>query len=219
MGKSVLSSLLPSGVCLEESWDDKPTDLFEAEALLVAGAIPARQQEFATGRACARRALARLGVESGPIGRDAAGAPTWPVDVVGSITHCQGYRAAAVARKRLVRGIGIDAEPLDSFIDEQTGRLVLRPEELRRAEQLMSIDPNVPWKLLHFSAKEAIYKFWHPQNGSWLGFDDVALHFDLAHSSFRVSTEDAIDPDIRARLGTFDGRFAVSSTHVFTLVT
>jgi len=33
------------------------------------------------------------------------------VGVVGSMTHCAGYRAAAVARARDVVTIGIDAEP------------------------------------------------------------------------------------------------------------
>jgi 4'-phosphopantetheinyl transferase EntD len=31
--------------------------------------------------------------------------------MVGSITHCRGYRGAAVARAAEVPGIGVDAEP------------------------------------------------------------------------------------------------------------
>lgn len=35
----------------------------------------------------------------------------WPDGVVGSMTHCDGYRAAAVAHAGEVLGVGIDAEP------------------------------------------------------------------------------------------------------------
>ncbi|HEY3692789.1 MAG TPA: hypothetical protein VGL46_21300 [Pseudonocardiaceae bacterium] len=37
--------------------------------------------------------------------------PVWPPGVVGSLTHCTGYRAAAVAHRRGVLTVGIDAEP------------------------------------------------------------------------------------------------------------
>ena len=37
--------------------------------------------------------------------------PQWPPGFVGSITHCDGYRAAAVARARDALTIGLDAEP------------------------------------------------------------------------------------------------------------
>ncbi|MFF1717797.1 hypothetical protein [Streptomyces sviceus] len=36
--------------------------------------------------------------------------PAWPDGVVGSMTHCDGYRAAAVAHAGEVLGVGIDAE-------------------------------------------------------------------------------------------------------------
>ncbi|MXM68985.1 hypothetical protein GR925_37740 [Streptomyces sp. HUCO-GS316] len=66
--------------------------------LLAPGAVDGRPREFATGRACARRALEALGVaEPGPVLREPGGAPWWPPGVRGSITHCPGYRAAAVA--------------------------------------------------------------------------------------------------------------------------
>ena len=56
-------------------------------------------------------ALAGLGLPPGRSCAGARGAPQWPLGVVGSITHCDGYRAAAVARGRDLRTIGLDAEP------------------------------------------------------------------------------------------------------------
>ncbi len=38
------------------------------------------------------------------------GAPRWPAGVVGSMTHCAGYRAAVVARADEVTSLGVDAE-------------------------------------------------------------------------------------------------------------
>ena len=45
-----------------------------------------------------------------PILRGPEREPLWPEGVVGSITHCLGYRAAAVAWQRDVLALGIDAE-------------------------------------------------------------------------------------------------------------
>lgn len=46
---------------------------------------------------------------SHPVLTGEGGAPAWPDGVVGSMTHCDGYRAAAVANAGEVRGVGIDA--------------------------------------------------------------------------------------------------------------
>ncbi|MFD3676463.1 hypothetical protein [Streptomyces sp. NPDC058613] len=37
--------------------------------------------------------------------------PVWPSGIVGSMTHCTGYRAAAVARTGHLVALGVDAEP------------------------------------------------------------------------------------------------------------
>lgn len=79
-----------------------------------------RQREFATARSCARTALARLGVPPVPVLASPRGAPRWPAGVVGSITHCDGYRAAAVAYTRDVVSLGIDAEPDEPLPNDGT---------------------------------------------------------------------------------------------------
>ncbi|WP_423832395.1 hypothetical protein [Streptomyces manipurensis] len=70
-----------------------------------------RRAQFATARACARRALAGLGREPVALLPGPGGAPQWPSGVVGSITHCEGYRAAVAAPAGVVAALGIDAEP------------------------------------------------------------------------------------------------------------
>src|SRR5262249_61789813 len=72
---------------------------------------PGRRAEFAAGGGCAREARPGLGGPAAPILPGPAGEPRWPGGVTGSITHCAGYRACAVARTTDVAAIGIDAEP------------------------------------------------------------------------------------------------------------
>src|SRR5438874_13378259 len=94
----MIGEILPDWVAVGEAFGDLPdAPLLGPEAAAVASAVPSRQREFATGRACARQALAALGVAPVPLDRGAGGAPAWPAGGVGSITHCAGYRGAAVA--------------------------------------------------------------------------------------------------------------------------
>ncbi|MFC4244880.1 4'-phosphopantetheinyl transferase [Gryllotalpicola reticulitermitis] len=222
MIENSLAAIVPHSVSLEElSGNDEHAglrDLYDVEAALLARAVPSRRRDFADGRQCARRALARLGIRPGPIGRDPQGAPIWPDGIVGSITHCRGYCAAAVAPRGIVCGIGIDAEPVESAVDE-IGPLIMRPEEIARVEWLAHAEPSVPWPLLHFSAKEAIYKYWYPRTGLWLDFDAVSIRFVLEDSSFSVVASDGVSPSLSAQLRLASGRFAVSSTHVHTVFT
>src|SRR5690242_12311145 len=91
----VIEWILPSRVAAAESFGDDPAaELFPQEFDSIARATELRRKEFATGRACARAALARLGRPSAAVLRGPGGAPQWPEGVVGSITHCVGYRAA-----------------------------------------------------------------------------------------------------------------------------
>src|SRR5579859_8157571 len=101
--------LRPPVTFAETFSDDFDAFLFPEENAIIARAVESRWREFVTGRACARMALARLGQAPVPILSGPRGAPQWPGDVVGSITHCPGYRAAAVARTRDIVSLGLDA--------------------------------------------------------------------------------------------------------------
>jgi 4'-phosphopantetheinyl transferase EntD len=144
-----------------------------------------RRREFATGRACARRALDRLGLPTGAIPVGARGEPLWPDGIVGSITHCRGYRACAVARDTDLAAIGIDAEP-DAPLRERVLAAVAVPEELPGLERLAILDPDTSWDRLLFCAKESVYKAWFPLTGRRLGFGDTAVAFDPDSARFSV---------------------------------
>jgi len=81
-----------------------------------------RRAEFSLGRYCARRALSNLELETVPILRNTESRePYWPKSVRGSITHSEGFAAAAVGLTKDVSGIGIDLESLSRVVDFNIG--------------------------------------------------------------------------------------------------
>lgn len=94
--------------------------------------------------------------------------------VVGSITHCDGYRAAVADLRDRTSALGIDAEPAGPLPKGVLG-LVTSPAERAHLRELAAAHPGVPWDRLLFSAKEAAYKAWYPATGVWLGFRDAAV--------------------------------------------
>jgi enterobactin synthetase component D / holo-[acyl-carrier protein] synthase len=217
-GMTLLGSLLPDRIAVEECYHHAARlDLFPEEEAVVARAVDKRRREFATVRRCARRALVRLGRPPVAILPGDRGAPRWPSGVVGSLTHCAGYGAAAVALAVDTVGIGIDAEPHGPLPDGVLAS-VARPAERARLEELGQGRPDVHWDRLLFSAKESVYKCWFPLTGSWLGFEDAELAVDPVGGTFsaRVLAEGSM-PDGTALTG-FDGRWIVTDGLVVTAV-
>ncbi len=173
----MIAEILPPPVAAVEAFEDPPgATLFPEEEAAMARAVPRRRGEFAAGRACARAALAQLGLPAAPILPGPRGAPQWPAGVVGTITHCDGYRASAVAHARDVLTLGLDAEP-DGPLPGGVLDAVSLAEERDRLPGLAAAAPHVPWDRLLFCAKEAVYKAWFPLAGRWLGFEEAAITF------------------------------------------
>jgi 4'-phosphopantetheinyl transferase EntD len=189
----MIETLLPPAVRAVELFADPPGALLlPDEMACVAQAVEARRREFTTGRHCARLALVRLGLPPTAIGKGPGGAPCWPAGVIGSITHCAGYRAAAVARSEDLIAIGIDAEP-DEPLPAGVLDLVSSPVERSRLAALAARAPGVAWDRVLFSAKESVYKTWFPLTGEWLGFDGADISLGLT-------------PGVDATVGTFVAR-------------
>jgi 4'-phosphopantetheinyl transferase EntD len=172
---AAISQVLPPRAAAVEAFCDAAgARLFAAEEAALGGASLRRYAEFGTGRACARAALARLGLPPVPIPRGPRGEPQWPDGVTGSITHCAGYLACAVARSTEVPALGIDAEPAGPL---PAGLLAAVATAAERAwlTDLMAAAPQVCWDRLLFSAKESAYKAWFPLTGATPGFADVAV--------------------------------------------
>ncbi|MYS06731.1 4'-phosphopantetheinyl transferase superfamily protein [Streptomyces sp. SID6041] len=173
----MLQHILPPTVRTAQSLSDRAgaeAGLFPEEWPAVATAVPSRQAEYATVRACARDALTKLGQPPVALVPGEDREPRWPAGIVGSMTHCTGYRGAAVARDRDIAALGIDAEPNASLPDGDILRHVLASRE---EYDLLAILParGIAWDRLLFSAKECVYKAWFPLTGRWLGFDEAVV--------------------------------------------
>src|SRR4051794_41891958 len=100
----LLAGLLPAGVAVAESFGDEPeADLHPEEAAAVAGAAERRRREFAAVRACARTALAALGVPPVAVPPGGAAEKAWarrgpgvPRGGAGGLAHLGGGPGAAV---------------------------------------------------------------------------------------------------------------------------
>jgi 4'-phosphopantetheinyl transferase EntD len=216
----MIDEILPPAAASAEAFEDGVDEPpFPEEEAIVARAVDSRRRAFATGRACARRALADLGLPPLAIARDEeSGAPLWPAGVVGTITHCEGYGAAAVAWSRELCGVGIDAEPDGPLPDGVLPR-VASAEERTLLESLASAEPAVSWDRLLFSAKESTYKAWFPLTRRWLGFEDAVVTIDPAGGTFtsRVLVPGPLVSEGR-ELTAFEGRWLAREGLVVTAV-
>ena len=181
----MIDDILPAVAVAAESFGPPgERELFPAEAAVIATADPVRRREFAAGRAVARAALARLHAPVGPVLPGRAGEPRWPDGVVGSITHCAGYRACAVGLERDMAAIGIDAEPclpLDGGSPD--GGLLMAvagDAEWAWLAELRAACPATPWDRVLFCAKESVYKAWYPRTGERPGPRDMTVQIDQA---------------------------------------
>jgi 4'-phosphopantetheinyl transferase EntD len=214
----VIAGILPPQVVSAQSYTDLPERLFPEEEAVIAAVAAVRAAEFRSVRGCARLALARLGLPRPPMVPGERGAPRWPEGIVGSMTHCPGYRAAAVARAGEVAGVGIDAEP-DAPLPGGVFELVTRPEEREHLADLARAHPRLPWGRLVFSAKESVYKTWFPLARCWLSFEDVRVSFDADRRRFRAEVLSAeLDPG-RRPFTALSGRWTVGRGLVLTTAT
>ena len=191
------------------------------EEHLIAKSVEKRRRDFIGARHCARQALSELGESEVAIGKGERGMPLFPHGVVGSLTHCDGYRAAARAHRLRWRSIGIDAEPHDALPEGVLESVSLPAER----DWLQGAIPATGLHLdrLLFCAKEATYKAWFPLTLRWLGFEDAHITFtldDTEQSGTFTSTllvPGQVD-DGGTPLTSFDGRWLIGDGLILTAI-
>jgi len=213
MQMSELREILPDEVVVVKQLGPPMGWLLEEEAEVLGQTVLSRGMEFAAGRTCARSALGALGVPTQPILRGLCREPIWPIGIVGSITHCDGYCAAVVAHNHKIKSIGIDAEP-----NEPLPNGILR--EIATENEIRSLDdfPSAltSWDRLLFSAKESIYKAWYPIMKCWLGFEEACVTIDPIAKTFQaqISPEHPRAHDINSLR--WCGRFTKDNNYIVT---
>ena len=212
----MIETILPQGPAVAaELFTDETIDLFPAEQAAIAKAVDKRRREFTSVRACARRALAQLGQPPAPLIPGERGAPGWPDGITGSMTHCDGYRAAVLARTSDLASIGLDAEP-NLPLPDGVEKTIALTAELNHVAELARSQPGVCWDRLLFCAKEAVYKAWFPVTRRWLGFEQAQITFCADGS--------ATDGTFAARIMVpgpiegFSGRWLCAGRHILTLI-
>ena len=216
----MIEELLPDSVVTVETHGDEglqDAPLYPEEEARVARAVPKRRREFAAVRACARRAMEKLGVPPQPILPGAHGAPAWPAGVIGSMTHCDAYCAAALARAGDLASLGIDAEPHAPLPDGVLLSVAL-PAEQERLARLTAERPGVHWDRLLFSAKESVYKAWFPLARRWLGFEDAVVVVEPTAGTFTARLLVSGPRLAGGPLRTLSGKWTVCEGTILTAV-
>ncbi|MEU7427567.1 4'-phosphopantetheinyl transferase [Streptomyces sp. NPDC048362] len=221
----MIEELLPESVVAVEALRDDPlweAPLHPEEEGFVARAVAKRRREYAAVRGCARRAMEKLGVPAQAVLSGERGAPRWPAGLIGSMTHCDGYCAAALVRATELASLGIDAEPHGALPDG-VGATVFLPAEAQRLAGLAGERPDVHWDRILFSAKESVYKAWYPLTHKWLDFSeaDITLRPDPDGTPTGALRAELLVPGPRVgerTLRSFDGRWAVRAGVVVTTV-
>ncbi len=219
---TLLAGVLPGFIdklaAAEMYSDPKELAPLPEEEPLIAKSVAKRRTEFITVRYCARQALVDLGREPVPILKGEKGEPCWPDGVVGSLTHCEGFRGAAVGLRDEVRSLGIDAEP-HGVLPEGVLDAISLPVERR---ELQTLPVGVHWDRVLFCAKEATYKAWFPLTRRWLGFEDAHIAFDVDPSGQSGTFTSAILIDPAALSGpplaALSGRWAVRNGIALTAI-
>lgn len=213
--RSEFGVLLPECVSIVATGEDRPVARhWPLEEAVIKHVSPERRVEFRTTRECARAALEGLGYTGVKIPCGAHREPIWPVGVVGSLTHCSGMRAAAVARSTKLRALGIDVEP-DSTLPSGVLDVIATEREVDMLPRLRSVDRTISWDRVLFSAKEAVFKAWFPVTGQWINYPDCCLDIDPVSGSFSAHF---VDDFRRSGVSAKDlvGRWSVRNGMVFT---
>lgn len=217
----LMRAVLPdtAGLVFAEMYDDPPgLAALPEEEPLIARSVAKRRNEFVTVRHCARLAMADLGLPPTPILKGDRGEPCWPAGLVGSLTHCDGYRGAVVALSAAARSVGIDAEPHGPLPDRVLDAVSLPGER----HEIGRLPGHLHWDRILFCAKEATYKAWFPLTERWLGFEDahISFHADESGTTGTFVSRILIDPAARSGppLTQLTGRWSVAGGLAMTAI-
>ncbi|MDP9089310.1 MAG: 4'-phosphopantetheinyl transferase superfamily protein [Pseudomonadota bacterium] len=212
-----LASLFPPGALAAQlRTPGDPALLLPEEVPFLGRAVPARAQEFAAGRLCARRLFGQFNLGDCPLTVGVDRQPIWPPSLVGSITHTSGFCAAVVAQRARIAALGIDCEVIES-VKEGIWPHIFRAAEVLWLTSLPHSQQGAAATLV-FSAKEAFYKCQYPLVGERLGFHDACVEvsdWGSARGTFTIEARRKIDFASHAELP-LQGRYLFHDNFITT---
>lgn len=175
-----------------------------------------RRLEFLAGRFCAAKAIGLMGAGADArIGVNSDRSPHWPKDLIGSITHTEGFVSAAVAEERALQGLGIDSEKIQTGEPLEAIRKIASTDEERALIAEAGLGEAEAHFLL-FSAKESIYKCVSPIVGAFFDFSAAIIYkIDPSAGTFRSRLTKDLGDGFAAGL-TLCGRFEFKGAYVHT---
>ncbi|MFV1982154.1 MAG: 4'-phosphopantetheinyl transferase [Thiohalomonadales bacterium] len=213
----MINTLIPDNIACEIVYENiSPSEVYSAERLIIMKASLNRKQEFLRGRNCAHQAIKKLNyANQKPILIGKNREPVWPPGLIGSITHCNGYCAAVVAKLNDITGVGIDAE-LNTNLKKTIISKTQTDSEIIRNSELLS-ENNICINKLVFSAKESVFKFIHPFIMKYINFKDIEICVDLKTRTFSTSF---LKSDLYSRFKNSNliGKFDFNNKHIVTCI-
>lgn len=207
-------AMLPTGVAVVETRQSAGLDtLLAEERAAMTFSVPKRAAEFATGRWCARQAMGLEGIHGFPLLRNADRSPRWPPTIVGTITHTEGFCAAAVGHRDRFLGIGIDAE-IDGRLHEELWPMLFTSGEIEWLDRLPAAQ-RASMATVLFSAKESFYKAQHSITHAWLDFNAATVGVDDAGWNLRLVRPEGALAQLRLPVR---GQFAISDRLILTAI-
>lgn len=208
----MFAQLLPSDIAVvvadNAMWE---SPLCEAEEHAIANAVDKRKREFRAGRNAAKKAINQLDANGDiVILAEQNRRPRWPEGFIGSITHTQGYCAAAVAKQSDYLGIGIDVEPR-SPLQPETIAHICTADERQWLDQQLSVSGEDHWGKVFFCVKETLYKVFNPIHDVFLGFQEAEVELSPSDGAFAAQIWQRQE-DIRC---TYRGRFATDANYIY----
>ena len=189
-----------------------PIVLLGNEAHYIANAVTKRKNEFATGRWCARKAMAMIGQHAQAILVGGYREPVWPEGVVGSISHTEGFYCALASTT--FASVGIDVEKFDSKIDADIWKHIYTDAEFQEFTANGNLDHDLA-RFAIFSAKEAVYKCLFPFVGRFFEFLSVRIRPGLMRNRIVAELQEDLGQGFH-KSSILEGRYYSSKTHILS---
>lgn len=191
---------------------DYNNEIHPIESTLILDASTKRQNEFITGRICARRALKNLEIYNYPVLFNEYRLPVFPSIVVGSIAHTSNYCAVVLGLNTKYSSIGIDIEHISKMKGDYFNTFCTIEELLLLKGY--SEQEQMEKATILFSAKEAFYKLQFQITLKMLFFKDVYCSI-LDNNTFSITLFKQLHKQFYCN-SIFTGSYCISNGMVFT---